>query len=114
MAADLEHGLDGDVKDKSTRLRDQSAADSASGNVQGFSEKREELEKETCAHEDAPDSVASESETERLPATATGVLVSCLKKLDWTPKNLRYDPEKPPKFTMTLNFIYAIVKSLHM
>jgi hypothetical protein len=43
------------------------------------------------------------------PGRKSGYLKSCLKVLTWMPKNARYDTENPPKFSMSMNFLYAVV-----
>ena len=36
-------------------------------------------------------------------------LLTCLVSILSTPKNCRYDPENPPKFTLWLNFLFSAV-----
>lgn len=37
---------------------------------------------------------------------------TCWTLIMWIPKRCRWDPDDPPKFTMTLNLVFAFVSAL--
>jgi hypothetical protein len=39
----------------------------------------------------------------------TGLLAKTQMILTWMPNSMRYDPDNPPKFTLGLNLLFAIV-----
>ena len=70
-----------------------------------------EIDFEVGLAEEAPSSAAT-SDAVSFSPSSPGPATSwerCLGVLNWTPKNCRYDPENPPRFTKTLNFVFAIV-----
>jgi hypothetical protein len=40
-------------------------------------------------------------------------LRTCGTVVSWTPKRCRWDPDDPPKFSFTLNLLFAFVSLLH-
>jgi len=68
-----------------------------------MAEEKELPLKPTSAQFDGPEDVAHKQQTEGQPS----FLQRAWRIINWTPPNCRWDPENPPKFSMSLNVLFA-------
>lgn len=64
---------------------------------------------ENAADTDTADSVTLEGSEGSQRKDRWATVRTTYHFLSWTPKSCRYDPESPPKFTLTMNFLFAFV-----
>jgi hypothetical protein len=92
-----------------------SACDSISPakHQQYFPEKAEGLAKDEKSPDDSRSSTTSDAGSVASSSESRArrqMINTAVALLSWKPKNCEYDPEKPPRFSKTLNSIYAIVR----
>jgi hypothetical protein len=63
------------------------------------------------AYTEGNDSTSTISETGFAKLRKNGFLRRCWDIITWTPPRCRWDPKKPPKFSMTLNLLFAFVSN---
>jgi hypothetical protein len=57
----------------------------------------------------------SSDEKERFAKVRENVFArTCWKLVTWTPKRCRWNPDDPPKFSMSLNLVFAFVSTFRL